>query len=259
LFAAINWCLNFKANLNSNLWKIEKTRNKNEQKKRKILLCWANFSLPWPIPLLPAAITPASSYVSLVYGAWVPFVGHSPRTWSSPSCALGGGRNELVRISRIAQTRSPLRQDRVPGADINRPSSCSSSPLSMPSRAPFIATAGSLVLASWYTFPARRLRWGHPPPPSSGAPARALHRHAALGTAMNLPGRSRARRTLMAGGCRRGCRVCTSSRDSLCVVQGRSGAHMTGGWLQIFVGVIGGIRNRSTWQSPPPPSTFKHG
>jgi hypothetical protein len=54
-------------------------------------------------------------------------------------------------------------------------------------------------LAARYAFPARRLRWGHPPPPSSGALARALLRHAALGTTMDLPGRSRARRTLMAG------------------------------------------------------------
>jgi hypothetical protein len=44
-------------------------------------------------------------------------------------------------------------------------------------------------LAARYVFPARRLRWGHPPPPSSGAPTRALLRHAARGTCGRACGR----------------------------------------------------------------------
>jgi hypothetical protein len=66
------------------------------------LTAWARLATyVWGHRVKP--ITPASSYFSPVYGAWVPVVGHSPRTWSSPSFALGGSGNELAHSSRISR------------------------------------------------------------------------------------------------------------------------------------------------------------
>jgi hypothetical protein len=66
------------------------------------LTAWARLATyVWGHRVKP--ITPASSYFSPVYGAWVPVIGHSPRTWSSPSFALGGSGNELAHSSRISR------------------------------------------------------------------------------------------------------------------------------------------------------------